>query len=196
MAISVDLALVVIWIGGAAYYWLARPNRPVLRRHQRSAAVRIAVGALILAVALTRPAWLVGSEGVFSWRWFFLLPVAGLGLLLAAVGFGLAVWARINLGEFWSGRAEVKEGHRLIRHGAFAIVRHPIYVGIGLMLTGTFLVTGSPGWLGWMLVTLLYYAWRIGVEEQLMREQFGQQWLDYEVRVGRVLPRLVRAAKR
>lgn len=196
IATSVDLALVVIWVGCAAYYWLAGSRRPVLRRHRRSVVARVAVGALILAVAVTKPAWLVGPEGLFPRSWFFLPPLAGLGLLLVTAGFALAVWARINLGELWSGHAEVKEGHRLIQHGAFAIVRHPIYIGISLMLVGTSLVAGSPGWLLVILVTLPYYTWRIGVEERLMREQFGQQWLDYQGRVGAVVPRAVRAPRR
>jgi len=195
--IGADLALAMVWIGFAAYYGLARPRRPVLRRHQGDAAARIVVAVLLLAIAVTRPAWLVGPAGPFSKSWFFLPPLAGFGLLLAAAGFALAVWARLNLGELWSGQAAaVKQGHRLIQHGAFAVVRHPIYVGIGAMFAGTFLVTGSPGWLGVVLVTFAYWAWRVGVEERLMREQFGEQWLDYQARVGAVVPRLAQPAKR
>jgi protein-S-isoprenylcysteine O-methyltransferase Ste14 len=195
VVIGAYLALVMVWTVSVAYYWLARPRRPVLHWYRGDILWRIVWVVAMLAVAVVKPVWLVGSTPLRR-SWFFLPPLAGIGLLLMAAGLALAVWARLNLGEMWSAQAVVREGHRLIQHGAFAVVRHPIYVGIGLMFAGTFLITGSPMWLIVALSAFAYFAWRIALEERLMREQFGEQWLDYRARVGAVVPWRPRPAKR
>ena len=43
----------------------------------------------------------------------------------------------------WSGRVELKEGHRVVRSGPYGWVRHPIYAGIVMAIAGTALVTGE-----------------------------------------------------
>jgi protein-S-isoprenylcysteine O-methyltransferase Ste14 len=187
IAVGADIAMIPIWLGFAVYYGVTRPRRQVVRRHARHVLVRGGVGLLLFAFVVFRPRWLLGPDGAFTRSWFYALPVAIAGLLLVAGGATLAVWARVNLGSMWSGRAEVGEGHRLIQHGAFAITRHPIYTGIFSMLFGTFLVTGAPGWLGLALLALSYHAWVASIEDRLMKDHFGQEWLEYRTRVGSIL---------
>jgi protein-S-isoprenylcysteine O-methyltransferase Ste14 len=65
-------------------------------------------------------------------------PIAAvLGVILTAIGLGIAIAARIYLGGNWSARVEIKEDHALIRGGPYRYVRHPIYSGILLALLGS-----------------------------------------------------------
>ena len=53
--------------------------------------------------------------------------VAWAGIAVTWLGVAVAVWARYCLGEYWSARVTLKEGHQLIRTGPYARIRHPIY---------------------------------------------------------------------
>jgi protein-S-isoprenylcysteine O-methyltransferase Ste14 len=61
-----------------------------------------------------------------------------------------------------------------------------------LILGSTLLI--SANWLigiAWLGMTALEVASRIGFEEQLMLEYFGQQYRDYMKRTGTLLPRIM-----
>ncbi|MGA2348697.1 MAG: isoprenylcysteine carboxylmethyltransferase family protein, partial [Candidatus Sulfotelmatobacter sp.] len=46
------------------------------------------------------------------------------GIALTSLGVALAIWARYSIGQYWSARVTLKEGHRVIRSGPYAWVRH------------------------------------------------------------------------
>ena len=56
--------------------------------------------------------------------------VAGLGVALASALF--AAWGMWTLGRSYGIRLDLFEGHTLKTDGAFALVRHPMYLGIVL----------------------------------------------------------------
>jgi protein-S-isoprenylcysteine O-methyltransferase Ste14 len=65
------------------------------------------------------------------------LIARGLGLLLGLAGFALAMAGLLGLGANLSPLPHPKDDTTLVEGGAFAMVRHPIYVG---------LISGSLGW--------------------------------------------------
>jgi protein-S-isoprenylcysteine O-methyltransferase Ste14 len=115
--------------------------------------------------------------------------VAFIGLVLTAVGLGLAVWARLHLGENWSASVTIKEGHDLIRSGPYAYLRHPIYSGILLALLGTVVALGEwRGLIGFcvILISLIIKAKR---EEAWLAREFGGSWQEHRRHAGFLLPR-------
>jgi protein-S-isoprenylcysteine O-methyltransferase Ste14 len=82
----------------------------------------------------------------------------------------------------------IKEGHELITGGPYAVVRHPIYTGLLVALTGTAMAIGELRAL--LAVAIASFAfWRkLLLEEQWMREQFGEQYQAYCRRVSALLP--------
>jgi protein-S-isoprenylcysteine O-methyltransferase Ste14 len=56
-----------------------------------------------------------------------------LGAVITVGGVLFAIWAREHLGRNWSDSVTIKQEHELITSGPYALVRHPIYIGI---LTG------------------------------------------------------------
>ena len=117
------------------------------------------------------------------------LPVVfwgGVGLLVA--GLGLAVWARLHLGRYWSGTITLKEGHRLIRSGPYAMVRHPIYTGIITAMVGTAITVGTvSGTLG-VLLLLAAYLLKIRREERFLACEFGEEYARYRKDVNSLFP--------
>ena len=70
---------------------------------------------------------------------------------VAAAGVAFAIWARHELGANWSGTVTIKEGHRLVRRGPYAVVRNPIYTGFVAATLGSAALVGGEvrGWSAW-----------------------------------------------
>lgn len=130
------LLLLAMWAGWLVYWGIAaRGAKATQWREPLSASwlhyTLAWLGIIALAVPRATPAILAEP---------FLPPsLAGalLGILLTALGLGIAIAARITLAENWSAAVEIKQGQALIRSGLYRYVRHPIYSGILLALLGS-----------------------------------------------------------
>jgi protein-S-isoprenylcysteine O-methyltransferase Ste14 len=118
-----------------------------------------------------------------------------LGALLLFPGLALVLWGRFTLGEMYnvssSMGAQLYADHRLITHGPFAFVRHPMYLGIILASVGGLLIYRT-----WTLlfttVTFLGLVLRARREEQALAAEFGEQWEEYCRRVPGWIPCILR----
>jgi protein-S-isoprenylcysteine O-methyltransferase Ste14 len=140
------------------------------------------VSAIVLYAV--NPAWL----GIFS------IPLPPwcqwLGAGLGAAGLILLVWVHHTLGSHWSTNLQLKEEHTLVTSGPYRWARHPMYTALFGFFAGLVLVSAS--WLVALLVAVaifVLYA-RVGEEEAMMIEQFGDEYRIYMQRTGRFLPRL------
>jgi protein-S-isoprenylcysteine O-methyltransferase Ste14 len=130
------LLLLAMWVGWLAYWAIAaRGAKATQWREPLSASwlhyALAWLGIIALAVPRATPAILAEP---------FLPPSpigAGLGILLTAIGLGIAIAARITLAANWSAAVEIKDDHALIRSGLYRPVRHPIYSGLLLALLGS-----------------------------------------------------------
>jgi protein-S-isoprenylcysteine O-methyltransferase Ste14 len=104
-------------------------------------------------------------------------------------GLGISVWARRHIGQYWSARVTLKEGHRLIQTGPYARVRHPIYSGIFLALIGTALFVGEWRALVGAGIFLVGHGLKARREEALIASQFGSEYEEYRRRTGSLVPR-------
>jgi protein-S-isoprenylcysteine O-methyltransferase Ste14 len=113
------------------------------------------------------------------------------GAALAPLALILLVWVHRTLDTNFSPTLRLKVSHRLVMHGPYRWVRHPMYTA--LMLVGIAVVLISANW-PVALITIpgmtLAVALRIPHEETMMIERFGDQYLTYIHRTGLVLPRL------
>jgi len=114
--------------------------------------------------------------------------IAWSGVALCIAGLLFCVWARFTLGRNWSGVVTFKGGHELIIRGPYAIVRHPIYTGILVMIVGTVIVFGHVAG----IIALPFVFWGLWIklryEEKLMAEKFPDQYAAYQRRVKRLIP--------
>jgi protein-S-isoprenylcysteine O-methyltransferase Ste14 len=114
--------------------------------------------------------------------------IAWVGIALTWVGVAIAIWARYCIGEYWSARVTLKEGHQLIRSGPYAFVRHPIYTGMLLGCMGAALVVGE--WRGVLAVVLLLTAHSRKAlrEEGMLTKEFGDEYASYRQSTGFLFP--------
>lgn len=144
----------------------------------------------------------VGFFGVciVLWRALPLRPGGGLlvvvdvgGALLVMAGLSLVLWGRLALGRFYgvssATGARLLSGHRLITHGPFAHVRHPMYVGIEVAAVGGLLLYRT--WtMVFLTIAFVGLAVRAHREDEVLRLEFGDQWEAYRQQVPGWLPRI------
>lgn len=113
------------------------------------------------------------------------------GLAIAVAGALLTVWARLILGGNWSAVVAIKNDHALVRRGPYALVRHPIYSGLLLLLLGSVIANGElRAFLGFAIVGVgLWYKSR--QEERYLAQQFGADYTLYRTRVRALIPYLL-----
>lgn len=111
-----------------------------------------------------------------------------LGSILVVIGLAGAIWARNTIGRNWSGHLDFKVNHELITNGPYHLVRHPIYTTILTMLIGTLLYSTSYFILGWFLIALIVFLYRVHEEEKLMIDHFGERYQDYRKKTKALIP--------
>lgn len=112
------------------------------------------------------------------------------GILLELAGYALFLWSVLERGRY-SVSWEMPENHKLITSGPYRYVRHPSYLAYFLMFIGLFvsllnLVALVP------LVAIPGYVSLTTYEEELLIQRFGKEYVGYQKRTGRFLPRIKR----
>jgi protein-S-isoprenylcysteine O-methyltransferase Ste14 len=111
-----------------------------------------------------------------------------LGVIGAVGGALLHVRARRALGAAWSSRPAA--GDRLVEHGPYGVVRHPLYLGLALLALGSAVAHPSLPTMAGGLGLLVGLALKLVQEERTLAAAFGPRWAAYRRRVPAVLPRV------
>jgi protein-S-isoprenylcysteine O-methyltransferase Ste14 len=119
------------------------------------------------------------------------IPMAfrvGIALVLAGVGVGLIVNARVTLDRAhttWSPSAPGRTT-RLVTSGIYRFSRNPIYLGMLLVMIGWAVVLASPVAVVLSAAFVLYIdRFQIRPEERTLSALHGQDYRDYAERVRR-----------
>ena len=133
---------------------------------------------LVCANAFTWPT--VGPQVFFHSD---LIAWVGVGLCLA--GLLLFLWSLVSFGRSFRVGIDTDHPDNLVKTGAFAVSRNPIYVAIWIVLLGQFLV--FPNWI--LLVYLGGATWllhrQVVREEAYLSQHYGSEYVDYSSRVRR-----------
>ena len=110
------------------------------------------------------------------------------GLILTVAGIAFAIWARLYLGQNWSGTVTIKKEHELIRTGPYSIVRHPICAGFSLALLGTAIAIGEIRGLLAFVAAFIGMKLKSAQEENFMKQRFGEEYIQYSCEVKSIVP--------
>jgi protein-S-isoprenylcysteine O-methyltransferase Ste14 len=176
------LAYAAVLAGWVAWFW------PFIFHAQHGRKVRklaTLTGATVAGIALEAAAFLVA---------FLFHEAAGtLRLALAVALLPVPIWlawtAVPHLGKQFRIRAGLFADHELVRTGPYAIVRHPIYASLLLMLlSNLLLLTRWPWWLVALSVFIAGTEIRVRTEDVLLRSAFGEDFERYRASVPAYLP--------
>lgn len=129
-------------------------------------------------IAMTTDLEIAGSNAI---RYF------GLGVIY--IGIVVRLIAVISLGKFFTVDVTIRKDHQLKKNGLYQYLRHPSYfaslqsfAGFGLSLNN---------WLSLLLVIVAVttvFMIRIKIEEKVLIEQFGEEYLEYRRHVKGLIP--------
>ena len=111
------------------------------------------------------------------------------GIVCFVAGLWLFFRSHLDLGTNWSITLEVRQQHRLITHGVYRRIRHPMYTALFLYAIGQLLVL--PNWVAgpsYLVPFAILFAGRVRAEERMMLEQFGDEYAAYMARSKRLVP--------
>jgi protein-S-isoprenylcysteine O-methyltransferase Ste14 len=114
-----------------------------------------------------------------------------MGLVVLYVGSLFFAWALGFAGKYLRpSTSGVYANHRLVQDGPLGVVRHPYYVSYVLILVGLSLTLATL----WPLLLALCVVIGMGptakAEEEQLTALFGEDYQQYQQRVGRFFPKL------
>ena len=131
--------IVALWLVLGAYWAItaigAKRNIGARSERRKGIALRLAIIVLML-LALRIPTLRQVLRNMQSHVADGAI-LGAVGVVLCALGVGLAAWARAHLDRNWGMPMSRKENPELITTGPYAYVRHPIYGGILLAMLGS-----------------------------------------------------------
>jgi len=140
---------------------------------------------LVLPLVWRATGWLSFAELPFS------ASRLGAGVACFAAGLYLLHRSHADLGASWSNTLELREGHRLVTSGVYRHVRHPMYVALLLHAAGQALVIPNlVAGLAFVVPFAVLVASRLGNEERMMRDAFGERYAAYAASSHRLVPGL------
>lgn len=114
---------------------------------------------------------------------------AWLGTLVLIAAMALLYRTHRDLGRVWSITLEIRDRHTLVTRGIYERLRHPMYSAFWLWAISQALLL--PNWIagfsGLVGFGTLFFA-RVGREERMMLETFGEEYRAYMARTHRLIP--------
>ena len=103
--------------------------------------------------------------------------IAAIILVIGAIA--IARIAIATLGRFFD-RLTIKSDHQLVTEGIYSLVRHPIYTSYIVLFVGFCTMLQSLWGLLLLFITCgIWFGNRIGLEEQMLEEEFGESYRSY-----------------
>ena len=169
------LALQIYLLAGLVLHkviWEALKKTASEKPVEPDSAVLVAIKAVKIGILL----------GVTVQIWLpDILPIAAdpaglriIGALIYTIGLIAAITARLQLGENWANieTGQVLGSQKVVAHGIYAFVRHPIYVGDLLLLLGLELALNSWLALGVLILAPIVMLKAVK-EERMLAEQLS-----------------------
>ena len=183
-ALLTGIWILACWVFLSVYWNIsARSIKPTAKGQDwsgRLARMPIWLGYIVLIVIWAYPFGLVAIRRT--------AVSESLAVAICALGLLVSIWSRTALGSEWSRDVELKQGHKLVERGPYAVVRHQIYTGHLLMGLETAIGSGRLAAFAW-LALFFVGAWiKLRQEERLLVSSFPEEYPAYRSRVRALVP--------
>jgi len=152
-------------------------------RLEKALLVLMGLGFLVLPLLAMATPLLAGADHSLE-------PLAfGGGVAAMASSQWLFYRSHRDLGRNWSVTLQVRDGHQLVDGGVYARIRHPMYTSIFLYaIAQTLLLANWIAGPSCLCAFTLMFALRLGPEERMMLDRFGESYAAYRRRTRRLIP--------
>lgn len=200
---ELNLAFRIVYLLLWLFYLLSRfiPSRglPSLEtsKSERRAALKEEGLYILITIAI---AWygnlIVAALYIFDPPWmlwsYIYLPteLRIIGAVTAVILVPYTYWIGKELADNFSERLQIQEKQTLITTGPYGRIRHPIYASALYFLGALVLVSDNFLFLILLILLIPGIYRRMKKEERMMIEKFGEEYLEYMKRTGRVFPKV------
>lgn len=115
------------------------------------------------------------------------LEYVGIGIIY--LGIILRIIAIISLGRFFTVDVTIRQDHKLKINGFYKYIRHPSYFASLISFLGFGISLNN--WLSLSLIiitSLTAFIFRIKIEEKVLTEKFGHEYLEYKKNTHAIIP--------
>jgi len=119
------------------------------------------------------------------------------GLIFTFIGTLLVIKAKLDLGKYHTWAGHILSSTRIVTKGIYAFIRHPIYTGTCLFLSGGLIIGinnnpfsffTSVGIIIFVCSFTFFLVDSAIKEGNFLQEMFGEKYLDYKRQVHAFLP--------
>lgn len=121
---------------------------------------------------------------IYDWNTFF-----AIGMALFVIGLMIRIYSILTLKQYFTYSVAKVKNQKIISTGLYKFIRHPGYLGQLIIFIG--ISTSISNWLSILLMMIpvtLGYLYRVKVEEKFMRDQFGEDYKNYQERTKKIIP--------
>lgn len=199
------ITYLLLWL----FYLLSRfiPSRGIpsleTSKSERRAALKEEGWSILATIAI---AWygnlIVAALYIFDPSWmlwsYIYLPteLRLLGVIIAVILIPYTYWIGKALAGNFSDTLQIQEKQTLITSGPYRRVRHPVYASALYFLGALVLVSDNFLFLILLILLIPGIYRRMKKEERMMIEKFGEEYLEYMKRTGRVFPKVLKTSFR
>jgi protein-S-isoprenylcysteine O-methyltransferase Ste14 len=187
--VTAALLLTVIVSGGYFRSKAEREGGPM--QSDEGQGLVAALRLLGLIVMLPVLGYIVSPEWVAALRFSLPDEVRWIGALVAGGTIPIFIWILVSIGSNITPTQATRKTHKLVTHGPYRWVRHPLYatgflfgIALGVLTALWWLPVG-------MIPVFAALLLRTPLEEARLIERFGDQYRDYMKRTGRFFPKIL-----
>ena len=181
-------ALLVINVSMSGYFRHRADSRGGKLRTPKGKGAVVVLRLLALAVILPLLGYLIKPRWVAWARVPLPVWLRILGLATAACTVPLNYATLRAIGDNISPTQATRQGHRLVTHGPYRWIRHPLYTG-GFVLVISLALLTSMWWIAaGFIVPLAVLLLRTRGEEDNLIGEFGDEYRVYRARTKRFVP--------
>ncbi|MGV3635450.1 MAG: protein-S-isoprenylcysteine O-methyltransferase [Pseudorhodoplanes sp.] len=187
------IAKAILVIGAVSWFVIRWPHqrrswKTKTRLDQRSTLEKILLTCSFTGLGIIPFFYVLSGRPRFA-DYTFQPVMAWLGAAVFLASLWLFYRVHRELGRNWSDSLEVREQHALVTDGLYRYVRHPMYTAFFMWAVAQALllpnwIAGPAGLVGFGTL----FLFRVGREEQMMLDSFGDDYRAYMKRTARLIP--------
>lgn len=110
-----------------------------------------------------------------------------IGVTLILLGILLFMFVLLTFGQFMTPNPVPRDNYKLNTSGFYAIIRHPMYFTVLVLITGVILYFQAFYSLVWIPAAFIFLMYKIKLEEHFLSKKFPG-YNDYRINTKKIIP--------